>query len=230
MPFTRGKGGNDKYPDMPAEITNIGIDYREYDNNAQHRFVVVYDPMRDDSPLSVQTDILNTANVLKVEGKQQTIIVGGASENAFDLDIVGDTIADGEVKGKAKVWLDALEKLKVPIAELENTGDLSTLIGLQAEWRQMTYSEAIQRKGKSKYEEKRFWMPMKILRMPIKRKSLKQEVLEFAEGKTEDDVIAWCKREGKKMSDAFEVIDHSDNLKIIEGKYANVKKAQEVKE
>jgi hypothetical protein len=206
MGFTRGTGSTGKFPNMPAELTNIGVDYREYDNGAQHRFVVVYRPMDSDSPLSVQTDMLNTSNVLKVEGKKQQITVG-ASENAFDLDIIGDLITGGEVKGKAKVWLDKLEELKVPIAELENSGDLSTLIGLQAEWRQMTYSEAIKRKGKSKYEEKPFWMPMKILRMPIKRKSLKQEVLEFADGKTENEVINWCKAENKKMSEVFQIVD-----------------------
>lgn len=213
MGFTRGGGGTGKFPDMAMEITNIGIEYREYDNGAQHKFVIVYEPLREDSKLGVQTDMLNTSNVLKVEGKKQTVTVGGTSENAFDLDVIGDVITGGEVRGKAKVWLDKLEELKVPIAELENTGDISTLIGLQMNGRQMTYSEAIKRKGESKYEEKPFWMPMKILRMPTKKKSLKQEVLEFiGSDKTEDEVIDWCKANKKGMKAVFDTIAEAKEI------------------
>ena len=154
--------GDDKYPDMPAEIVDIGVDYREYEDRAQHRLIVVLKPMEEDSPLSVQTVILNTSDVLDVGGKESVITVG-TSESAFELN-VHDTIKGGTIKGKARTWLSKLTKLGVKIPN--ETGYLPELLGLQAEWQQMTYSEAIGRKANVEYEEKRFWVPMKVLRQP----------------------------------------------------------------
>ena len=154
--------GDDKFPDMPAEIVDIGVDYREYEDRAQHRLIVVLKPLEEDSPLSVQTVILNTSDVLDVGGKESVITVG-TSESAFELN-VHDTIKGGTIKGKARTWLAKLTKLGVPIPN--ETGYLLELLGLQAEWQQMTYSEAIGRKANVEYEEKRFWVPMKVLRQP----------------------------------------------------------------
>ena len=209
MGFKRSAGGGGNYPDLPAEIVNIGIDYQEYkDGKAQHRIVVVYQPTKDDSPLGMQTNMLNTSNSLKVEGRKRTITVG-ASASAFELELVGDIVTGGEIGGKAKVWLDKWEKLGFPMKDLENSGDFNTFIGVEAELRQMTYSEAIGRKqdDNSEYAEKPFWMPVKILKMPKKQKSLDEEVLEFAGGRTEDNLIDWAKDTGKKMSDVFGAID-----------------------
>lgn len=222
MGFTR----SGSFPDMPARINNIGIDYAEYDKSAQHRIIVVLTPLEEDSKLGVQTIFLNTANVLKVEGEKQTIRVG-ITENAFDIDIVGNLVTGGEIGGKAKIWLDMLEKAGYAVSELEGSGDFSALIGLEAEWTQKTYSELTNRKQNTNFTEKPFWIPTKILKSPEKKKSFTQEVLEAADGKSEDELIDWAKKYGKKYSAVFGEVDKAKAENIVqkdeEGKYVVMK-------
>jgi hypothetical protein len=192
--------GDDRYPDMPAEIVDIGVDYREYEDRGQHRLIVVLKPMEEDSPLSVQTVILNTSEVLDVGGRESVITVG-TSESAFELN-VHDTIKGGTIKGKARTWLSKLTKLGVKIPN--ETGYLPELLGLQAEWRQMTYSEAIGRKANVDYEEKRFWVPMKILRQPT-------GTAEKAEQYNQDTITT--EGVGEQMENTLIVLVQANDLK-----------------
>lgn len=209
--------GDDRYPDMPAEITDIGVDYREYEDRGQHRLIVVLKPMEEDSPLSVQTVILNTSDILEVGGKESVITVG-TSESAFELS-VHDTIKGGTIKGKARTWLGKLTKLGVKIPN--ETGYLPELLGLQAEWRQMTYSEAIGRKANVEYEEKRFWVPMKILRQPTgTTATAKQEeltVVDVSEEMQKGLVELAQKHDLKKFQqEAIKIEAVRDNAELME--------------
>jgi len=223
MGFGRGVGGG--YPDLPAKIANIGIDYVEYENKSQHRIVVVYKPLAEDSALGEQTNMLNTSNELVTGGKEETISIG--MENSFAIDIVGDIVVSGTIGGKAKVWLDALEELGYNMTELEDTGDLAILVGLEAEWRQMTYSEAVGREENKEYPEKKFWMPVKLLSQPKKKASEEEGVLSAMDGRTEKEMLAWSKEKGKKASNVFSRIDKAiqeGNVKMVDEKYQVIEK------
>lgn len=187
MGFTRNVGGSDRMPDMEAEIMNIGIDYQQYkDGKEENRLIVVWNPIGESEDRRVQTDIISASNILKLSGETQTITVG-SSENFFELEVLGDVIDAGELGYKAAAWMDRLEKLKVPLPE--KTGNLQELMGLQAVIHQTTFNEALGRKAKEK--EKPIWMPTEILKMPVKKVSLKEAVLEVIEGKTEAEMVTW---------------------------------------
>lgn len=213
MGYTLRRQSGGQFVDMAMEITNIGLDYREFEGKGQHRIIVVYKPLVSDSPLGIQTNILNTNAILVVEGNRQTITVG-ASEAAFELDIVGNIITAGDIGGKAEIWLEKLTKLGVDTAG--ESGNLSVLVGVQAEWRNMTYSEAMNRKESTKYTEKRFWMPVKILSAPKKQKTVKEELMEFIdEGKTEKEVLQWCQEKKHNMSLVFSTLEQDPAFEVM---------------
>ena len=157
MGFTTDGEGNGRLPDITAVITNVGIDYREYDSgDNENRLVVVWEPEGD--VFSTQTEILSTYNILKVKPNKSAIRVGG-SENGFDLEILGHIIIEGKLGYKASVWMDKLEELGVKVPS--DSGNLQELIGVKAVLRQLTYNEV--KGGEAGDREKPFWMPIEIL-------------------------------------------------------------------
>jgi len=203
MGFTSDEDENrgDGLPDITAVMTDIGIDYREYDNgNDENRLVVIWEPEGD--VFGTQTVTLSTYNLLTVEPNAKDIRVGG-EENGFNIEIIGHVIKEGKLGYKAAIWMNALEALGVKIPS--DSGDLHELIGIKAVLRQMTFSEA---KGNEKRErEKPFWMPIEIVPvaepqpsiggsgakseiMPSER-SLRDAVLEVAPGMSEKELIEW---------------------------------------
>ena len=224
MGFNRGAGGG--FSDLPAKIANIGIDYVEYENNSQHRIVVVYEPLDKESPLNTQTNMLNTSNELVTGGKEETINVG-STENGFALDLVGDIVLSGTIGGKAKVWLDALEKLGYDMTSLEHSGDLSILVGIEAEWRQMTYSEAVKREPNAEYPEKKFWMPVKLLSKPVVQKTFDEEITENIDGKTEENMMDFAKDKGMRVATVFQKIEEGiekGTIRMVDNRYEVIKR------
>jgi hypothetical protein len=224
MGFDRGSGGG--FPDLPAKIVNIGIDYVEYETNSQHRIVVVFEPLSKESPLNTQTNMLNTSNELVTGGKEEVLFVG-SEENGFSIDIVGDIVVNGTIGGKAKVWLDKLEELGYDMTNLEHTGDLAVLVGIEAEWRQMTYSEAVKREPNAEYPEKKFWMPVKLLKKPAVQKTIDQEINEVIDGKTEDKMIDFAKDKGMRVSTVIQKIDEKiekGDIRMVDNRYEVITK------
>lgn len=157
MGFVTDGEENGRLPDITAVISNVGIDYREYDSgDNENRLVIVWEPEGD--VFSTQTEILSTYNILKVEPDKSAIRVGGP-ENGFDLEILGHIIKEGKLGYKASVWMNKLKELgvKVPSA----SGNLQELIGVKAVLRQLTYNEVKGREAGDR--EKPFWMPIEIL-------------------------------------------------------------------
>ena len=219
MGYTRGGGGG--FPDLPARITKVGIDYVEYETKSQHRIVVVYEPLDAQSPLNVQTNMLNTSNELVTGGKEETIFVG-SEQNGFPLEIVGDIVVNGVIGGKAKVWLDALEELGFDMTSIENTGNLNSLVGIEAEWKQMTYSEAIGREPNLEFQEKKFWMPVKLLKKPEVQKTNEEQIMEKINGATEDNMIDFAKDKGMKLSTVIQKIDEKmeeGTIRMVDNRY-----------
>lgn len=223
MGFDRGAGG--RFPDLPARIENIGLDYVEYDNGAQHRIVVVYTPLDDKSPMGTQTNKLNTSNELVTGGHEQTIEAPGR-EGSYNIDIVGDIVVNGTIGGKAKVWLDALEKLGYDMSALERSGDLRVLLGLEAEWKQMTYREAIGQEPNTEYQEKKFWMPTKLLKKPVVQKTINEEIAENIGGKTEENMMDFAKDKGMRVATVFQKIEEGiekGTIRMVDNRYEVVK-------
>ena len=217
MGFTRTE---DTKPSIKAVIKNIGLNHVEYDNGAQHRIVVQYDVLEGGDKWGLQTDLLNTGNELVVGGKEQKITLG--MMNTFELEICGDIIVNGTIGGKARVWLDKLEELGYEMDELENTGDLLSLVGLEGEWERKTYSEAVGRKPNKDFTEKPFWMPVALTKIPEPIKSLEEEIFGIVDGKTEDEMIDWAKTTGKAAAEVIKKIDamlQSESLKKEDNKY-----------
>ena len=218
-------GGGGRFPDLPARITKVGIDYVEYETKSQHRIVVVYEPLDAQSPLNVQTNMLNTSNELVTGGKEETIFVGG-EENGFALEIVGNIVVNGVIGGKAKVWLDALESLGFDMTNIESTGDLNALEGVDAEWKQMTYSEAVGREPNTDFQEKKFWMPVKLLKKPEVQKSNAEQIMEGIEGKTEEEMMDFAKDKGMRVASVFQEIEEGiekGTLKMVDNRYKVLK-------
>lgn len=224
MGFDRGSGGG--FPDLPARIENIGLDYVEFKNGAQHRIVVVYEPLEDKSPMGTQTNKLNTSNELVTGGDEQTIEAPGR-DGSYNIDIVGDIVVNGTIGGKAKVWLDALEKLGYDMTNLERTGDLSVLVGLEVEWRQMTYSEVVKQEPDPEYPEKKFWMPIKLLKKPAVQKTIDQEINEVIDGKNEDKMMDFAKDKGMRVATVFQKIEQAiekGDIRMVDNRYEVITK------
>jgi hypothetical protein len=224
MGFTRGGGGG--FPNLPARITKVGIDYVEYETKSQHRLVVVYEPLDAQSPLNVQTNMLNTSNELVTGGTEEVLFVG-SEENGFSIDIVGDIVVNGVIGGKAKIWLDALEKLGFDMTSIENTGNMNALVGVEAEWKQMTYSEAVGREPNSEFTEKKFWMPVKLLKKPEVPKTIDEEIMDKIDGKDEDGMMDVAKDKGISVAVAFQHIEkmiEKGDLRMVDNRYQVLKK------
>ena len=244
MGFTSDESsGNDgRLPDITAVITDIGIDYREYDNgNDEHRLVVIWEP--DGDVFSTQTETLSTYNILKIKPEASVIHVG-SEENGFDLDILGHVIEEGKLGYKAAVWMKKLEELGIKTPS--DSGDLHELIGVKAVLHQMTFNEA---KGREKLErEKPFWMPIEIISVSkgiragvsetkvngveddlseTSERSLHDAVLEEASGKAEKELVEWYTNsvyigEDKSIVPLFKAIGELVNegaLKLQNGIY-----------
>ena len=219
MGYTRGGGGG--FPDLPARIEKVGIDFVEYENKSQHRLVVVYEPLDAESPLNTQTNMLNTSNILVISGKEGMIQVGSV-ENGFSLDIVGDVVRNGVIGGKAKVWLDKLEELGFDMTSIESSGNLNALVGIEAEWKQMTYSEAVGREPNAEYPEKKFWMPVKLLKKPVVPKTIDEEILDSIGGKTEEEMMDFAKDKGMRVATVFQKIEdgiEKGTFKMADNRY-----------
>jgi len=212
MGFTSDEDENrgDGLPDITAVMTDIGIDYREYDNgNDENRLVVIWEP--EGEVFGTQTVTLSTYNLLTVTPDAKDIWVGG-EENGFNIEIIGHIIKEGKLGYKAAIWMKALEALGVKIPS--DSGDLHELIGIKAVLRQMTFSEA---KGNEKRErEKPFWMPIEIVPTPEKAKGvddLGEDVVE-AEKKSDislHDAVIW-KAPGMSEKELVEWYTSSDYL------------------
>ena len=245
--------GDGRLPDITAVITNIGIDYREYDNgNDEHRLVVTWEP--DGDVFGTQTATLSTYSILKIVPEASVIHVGG-EENGFDLEILGHVIEEGKLGYKAAVWMKKLEELGVKIPS--ESGNLHELIGVKAVLHQMTFNET---KGREKLErEKPFWMPIEIVSTSkgihagvsetkadeveddlseTLELSLHDAVLEEASGKAEKELIEWFLNsvysgEDKSVVPLFVVISGLVNdgvLKVQNGiyvRYISTKKGGE---
>jgi hypothetical protein len=201
MGFTTDeKGGkNGRIPDLVAELVDIGVDYRHYDDgNEENRLVVFWKP--DNDVFGKQTSILSMSNVVSVEPAARDIWVG-SPENGFNIELIGNVILKGNLGYKASAWMAKLEKLGVKTPG--ESGDLKELIGLRAVISEMTYNES---KGNTaKTAEKPFWMPIEIKLAPkkqeptrapepekAKQKQLLEEILPIvALGKSEKEVVAW---------------------------------------
>lgn len=241
MGFTSSENGGG-LPDITAVISNIGVDYREYDNgNDESRLVIIWEP--EDENFSTQTEILSTYNVLDVEPDKSVIRVG-SEENGFDLELIGSVIKNGVLGYKAAVWMKQLEDLGVKVPS--ETGNLGELIGLKAVLRQMTYNEV---KGRSRKEnEKPFWVPIKVMataQMPADDKekveevcsvsppiSLAKALLAVAPGKVEAEMLKWFQMsvyigEDKSVVPLFAALDAAikdGRLKIENGAYVRIER------
>jgi len=202
MGFTTDEdsGENGRMPDIVAELIDIGVDYRQYDDgNEENRLIVIWKP--ENEVFGRQTSILSAANLLTVKPAARDIRVGGA-ENGFDIEIVGDVILKGNLGYKAGIWMKKLEDLGVKTPG--ETGNLRELIGTTAVISEKTYNET---KGKpAKPSEKPFWIPIEI--KPTTKKedpapeaeeaehekqkaTLEEVLLTVAPGKDEKGLVAW---------------------------------------
>ena len=214
-----GSGG--RMPDIEAEITNIGVDYREYnDGNAENRLIVIWKPTGE--VFGTQTEILSNSGLLKVVPSPQNIQVGG-EEHGFNIEVLGDVIeGNGKLGYKAALWMNTLSKLGVRVPS--KSGDLKELKGLTAVLSQKTYNEAMGREKTEK--EKPFWVPIKILKLPdgpgvvqpapsesveTTKLSLEDAVLAVVDFKAEKELVDWYERSsyynGVTSVPLFKVID-----------------------
>jgi hypothetical protein len=202
MGFTTDEdgGGNGRMPDLVAELVDIGVDYRQYDDgNEENRLVVIWKP--DNDVFGRQTSILSMSNLVSVKPAPRVIRVGG-EENGFNIEIIGDVISKGKLGYKASAWMGKVEKLGVKTPG--DSGDLKELIGVRAVISEMTYNES---KGNDpKSAEKPFWMPIEIRptvkkEEPVKELPKKMQALEevlpgAALGKSEKELVAWYEESG----------------------------------
>ena len=233
-----GSGG--RMPDIEAEITNIGVDYREYnDGNEENRLIVIWKPKGE--MFGTQTEILSNSGLLKVVPSPQNIQVGG-QEHGFNIEVLGDVIeGDGKLGYKAALWMNTLSQLGVKVPS--KSGDLKELKGLTAVLSQKTYNEAM---GREKTErEKPFWVPIKILKFPgdpgvveaapsesveTKKVSLEDEIFAVIEFKAEKELVDWYERSiyynGVTSVPLFKAIDTLKTLgkvKVKNGVYVVVR-------
>lgn len=134
-------------------------------------------------------------------GKRETIITG-EGERSFET-VVQKEIVEGpkiKVVTKAGLFLNALKHLGF---ELQG-GNLTVFIGMVLDLEEMPFNDAIKRFNAShadstldeltgEYANAKITIPTKIIKMPVKKVSLKEAVLEVIEGKTESEMEAWYK-------------------------------------
>ena len=236
-----GSGG--RMPDIEAEITNIGVDYREYnDGNEENRLIVIWKPKGE--VFGTQTEILSNSGLLNVLSRPQNIQVGG-QEHGFNIEVLGDVIeGDGKLGYKAALWMNALSQLGVKVPS--KSGDLKELKGLTAVLSQKTYNEAM---GREKTErEKPFWVPIKILKFPgdsgvveaapsepveTTTLSLEGAILAVVAFKAEKELVDWYERSsyynGVTSVPLFKAIDAlkaAGAIKAENGVYVVMQKQQ----
>lgn len=193
-----------------AEVINAGVAHGDYGD----QMVFVCKPKN--TKMNMQTIFLSMGKGRHEFGGNAGDMWIGEGEKAFKVEM-SEIILSGpkiRIASKAGLFLNALKHLGVDV----KGGDMRIYQGLKLELEDVPHNEAIRRFNEThpddkdiselskEYAEKsgNITIPVRLIG---KKKSLKQEVLEFADGKSEDEIIKWAKTEGKKMSDVFSVID-----------------------
>jgi hypothetical protein len=212
-----------------AEIMNAGVAHGGWGD----QMIFVAKPKNE--KMRMQTIFLGMGKGKYEFGGSTENIVIGEGQKSFDIDIYKEIVNGPKIPvvSKAGLFLNALKHLGVDV----KGGDMRIYIGMKLELEDVPHNEAIRRFNEAhpndkdiselskEYAEKSGSITIPV-RLIGKRKSLKQEVFEFADGKTENDVIAWCKAENKMMSDVFDIIDHSELVDMTNGVYDIKKEAE----
>jgi len=135
-------------------------------------------------------------------GGVKEVFLTGEGEKAFETEIQSEIVSGPHISimTNAGLFLNALKHLGFAV----KSGDMTEYIGLKLELEEMEANGVIQsfnvehpkselpkRTGDNK--DAKITMPTKIIEMPIKKVSLKEEVMQIIAGKTESEMEAWYK-------------------------------------
>lgn len=193
-----------------AEVINAGVTHGDYGD----QMVFVCKPKNE--KMNLQTIMLSMGKGKYVFDLLKEVITVGKGAKAFEITMFKEIVSGPNIPivSKAGLFLNALKHLGVDV----KGGDMRIYVSLKLELEDIPHNEAIKRFNKAhpdikdiselskEYAEKsgNITIPVRLIG---KKKTLKQEVLEFADGKTENEVIEWCKAESKKMSVVFKIVD-----------------------
>ena len=201
-----------------AEVVNAGVAHGEYGD----QMIFVVRPKNE--KMNIQTIFLSMGKGKYVfDDGEERITIGKGSERAFEITIFKVIVSGPKIPiiSKAGLFLNALKHLGVDV----KGSDMRIYLGLKLELEDVTHNEAIRRFNEAHpdikdiselskgYAEKsgNITMPVTLLG---KKKSLKQEVLEFmgSDFKTEGEVIDWCKASKKGMKGVFDTIAEAEEI------------------
>ena len=211
--FDNSAGSFGKYD---AEIVKAGVAHRD----KGEQLVFVCKPTNEKMRVQVVQLSMGTGD-FKLGGTEETVSFG-AGEKAWGMTLYSEIISGPKLKTitNAGVFLNALKHLGFEV----KTGVITEYVGLKLTLEEVAINEALKRFNEAhpdvkdiqarteEFADKTITIPVKLLSV---KKSLKQRILEEADGKTEYEMIAWAKAEGIALEDMFNVLEGIEEIEVI---------------
>ena len=180
-----------------AEVMKAGVAHRD----KGEQIVLLCKPANEKMRMQAVQLSMGTGD-FKLGGNEETLTFG-EGEKAWGVTIYSEIESGPALKTitNAGLFLNALKHLGFEV----KTGDMREYIGLKLTLEEVAINEAIDRFNEAHpklknmpartgdFADKTITIPVKLLSV---KKSLKQRILEEADGKTEHEMIAWAKAEG----------------------------------
>ena len=190
--FDHDSGGG--FGPQEAEVINAGVGIGKYGPE----ILLVCKPTNPKRGLQNLHMGIGKEGKFEFGGKQQ-VVTTGKGEKAFDVTVYDEIVSGPKIKviTKGGLFLNALKHLGFEMSG----GDMTACIGLIVDLEEVKSSEAIRRFNeihpdnviKAFGKDYDITIPTKIIKLPVKKVSLKEAVLEVIEGKTEAEMEAWYK-------------------------------------
>jgi len=172
-------------------------------------------------------------------GGVKEVFLTGEGEKAFETEIHSEIISGPHISimTNAGLFLNALKHLGFTV----KTGDMTEYLGLKLELEEWEANKVIQRfnedhpkselpKRTGDNKDAKITMPVKIISMPEKRTSLKEEVMAVIDGQSEAEMEVWYRTRPSydgTVAPLYKLLTELENGEVIvvNGKYL-VKKGE----